>query len=727
MQNNYKIGRLITLIFYFLEGLMTVIVNVLQKKDQLSVTLMILGVWLVSFWLLLRINGESRVSKRTYYIAEAFFSGLLACALAYATENMYFMLFVFWGQWMAYTLFLDKLASRIALGIHIFFVYVLTFANQSGLYFRVYWNRALVQVVALACVWWLTEILISFIDSQNRLNREQEMSLDDMLKLVEAMCDEAQLATKSKSVFLSYMSHEIRTPINAVLGMNEMILRECEDEQILTYADNIKSSGKTLLLLINDILDMSKIESGRMDIVPTEYETADIIIDLWNIIYLRAQEKDLKVDFILDETMPQKLFGDDVRIKQIVTNLLTNAVKYTPEGSVELRAAYKKTGEDRIDLIISVKDTGMGIKQEDMEKLFEDFKRLDEEKNRNIEGTGLGMTITKSLLNLMEGKIDVESEYQKGSTFIVTIPQKVLSDEPTGDFASVMGRQRSESIHKKGSFEAPEAKVLVVDDNNMNLLVFKALLKRTKMNIATADSGKKCLELVKKDSFHIIFMDHMMPDMDGVETLHEIRKLTDSPNVKTPVIALTGNALSGAKEFYLQEGFTDFVTKPVEGEQLERMIVSYLPEELVQKLKEDRGGIKQAEVQETVSKDDSKNEKFLRLEEKGFHTKKGMIYCSDDEKYYEEMLLQFAKEAESKITNIQTLFQEENIKNYQINVHDLKSASKMLGADTLSEMAKDAEKAARNQDIAYIKENHQGLIDKYRETVRDILDVLDQR
>ncbi|MCH5255523.1 MAG: response regulator, partial [Lachnospiraceae bacterium] len=548
-----------------------------------------------------------------------------------------------------------------------------------------------------------------------------------MLKLVEAMCDEAQLATKSKSVFLSYMSHEIRTPINAVLGMNEMILRECEDEQILTYADNIKSSGKTLLLLINDILDMSKIESGRMDIVPTEYETADIIIDLWNIIYLRAQEKGLKVDFILDETMPRKLYGDDVRIKQIVTNLLTNAVKYTPEGSVELHAAYKKTGADRIDLIISVKDTGMGIKQEDMEKLFEDFKRLDEEKNRNIEGTGLGMTITKSLLNLMEGKIDVESEYQKGSTFIVTIPQKVLSDEPTGDFASVMGRQRSESIHKKGSFEAPEAKVLVVDDNNMNLLVFKALLKRTKMNIATADSGKKCLELVKKDSFHIIFMDHMMPDMDGVETLHEIRKLTDSPNVKTPVIALTGNALSGAKEFYLQEGFTDFVTKPVEGEQLERMIVSYLPEELVQMQKKEQGGIKQAEVQETVSKDDSKNEKFLRLEEKGFHTKKGMIYCSDDEKYYEEMLLQFAKEAESKITNIQTLFQEENIKNYQINVHDLKSASKMLGADTLSEMAKDAEKAARNQDIAYIKENHQGLIDKYRETVRDILDVLDQR
>ncbi|MCH5250345.1 MAG: response regulator [Lachnospiraceae bacterium] len=582
MQNNYKMGRLITLIFYFLEGLMTILVNVLQKKEQLSVTLTILGVWLISFWLLSHINDESMMSKRIYYIAESFFSGMVACALAYATENMYFMLFVFWGQWMAYTLFLDKLASRITLGIHIFFVYVLTFADRTGFYFRVRWNEPLVQVAALVCIWWLTEIIINYINSQNRLNREQEMSLDDMLKLVEAMCDEAQLATKSKSIFLSYISHEIRTPINAVLGMNEMILRECEDEQILSYAANIKSSGKTLLFLINDLLDMTKIESGKMDIVPTEYDIADIMIDLWNIIYLRAQDKGLTVDFVLDKTMPRKLFGDDVRIKQIVTNLLTNAVKYTHQGGVALRATYKKTGDDRMDLIISVKDTGMGIKQEDMGRLFEDFQRLDEKRNRNIEGTGLGMNITRSLLDLMKGDIEVESEYQKGSTFTVTIPQKIISSEATGDFEQVLDRHRSGVAKRQEGFEAPEAKVLVVDDNNVNLSIFESLLKRTKMNIVKANSGKNCLELVKRHPFHLIFIDHLMPEMDGIETLHEIRKLTDSPNEKTPVIALTANAVSGAKESYLKEGFADFLTKPIDADTLEKLVVSYLPKELVQ-------------------------------------------------------------------------------------------------------------------------------------------------
>ena len=749
MQNNYQLGRMITLIFYFLEGLMTVLINVLQKKEQLSVTLMILGVWLLSFWLLARMDGESRVSKRTYYLAEAFFSGMMACALAYATENMYFMLFVFWGQWMAYTLFLDKLASRIALGIHIFFVYVVTFAHRSGFYFRVHWDEALVQVAALVCIWWLTEILINYINSQNRLNREQEMSLDDMLKLVETMCEEAQLATKSKSVFLSNMSHEIRTPINAVLGMNEMIFRECEDEQILSYAANIKSSGKTLLFLINDILDMTKIESGRMNIVPTEYDMGDVIIDLWNIIYLRAQEKGLTIKFVLDETMPRKLFGDDVRIKQIVTNLLTNAVKYTHKGGVELYATYRNTGADRMNLIISVKDTGIGIKQEDIGRLFESFERLDEEKNRNIEGTGLGMNITSSLLKLMRGDIKVESEYQKGSTFTVTIPQKIISNEATGDFERIMRRHRSREEKKQEYFEAPEAKVLVVDDTKMNLVVFEALLKRSKMNIVTVDSGRKCLELVKKEPFHIIFMDHLMPEMDGIETLREIQKLKSSPNEKTPVIALTANAISGAREFYLKEGFADFLLKPVDADQLERMVASYLPKELVQMRKKDQGTAKPVDggqattgqsgagkviteqtVADTVSekdpKDELQNDMFIRLEEKGFHTEAALVYCFNDVGFYEGMLTKFTQDAESNIADIQTAFQQEDIKNYEIKVHGLKSTSKMLGADTLSEMAKEAEKAAKNQDIDHIKENHQGLIDQYRETVKDILDVINR-
>ena len=466
---------------------------------------------------------------------------------------------------------------------------------------------------------------------QEQANRMQQEELNT--RLVEA--------NKAKSYFLSNMSHEIRTPINAVLGMNEMILRECTDESILSYAANIQSSGKTLLFLINDILDMSKIESGKMEIVPVQYETADMLIDLWNVIYLRAHEKGLTVDFFLDDTLPRVLFGDDVRVKQIVTNLLTNAVKYTSKGGIELRADYRRTGEDTMDLIISVKDTGMGIRKEDMGKLFESFRRIEEEKNRNIEGTGLGMNIVMSLLRLMGGDIKVDSEYQKGSTFTVTIPQKIISDEATGDFVSILSKQRHEAARKRESFVAPEASVLVVDDNGMNLDVFKALLKRTKINIVTADSGRKSLELVKEQFFDIIFMDHMMPGMDGIETLHEIQKLESFPNEKTPIIALTANALSGARELYLKEGFTDFLTKPIDAELLEQMILRYLPERLVQ------------------------------------------------------------------ITE-------------QTEVHP----SKMVRDNILSKMEKDAEEAAKNPDVAYIKEKSEELLDNYREMMQYILKVI---
>ncbi|MCH5256507.1 MAG: response regulator [Lachnospiraceae bacterium] len=564
-----------------------------------------------------------------------------------------------------------------------------------------------------------------------RMIRWQSKANDNLKETAEA----AIRAEQAKSRFLSNMSHEIRTPINAVLGMNEMILRECKDEQLISYAENIQNSGKTLLFLINDILDMSKIESGKMEIVPTQYYIADVIIDLWNVIYLRAQEKGLSVDFILDETMPQMLYGDEVRIKQIATNLLTNAVKYTSKGGIELKVTYERTMEDKIDLVISVKDTGMGIKQEDMGKLFESFQRLDEEKNRNIEGTGLGMNITMSLLKLMEGDIKVDSEYSKGSVFTVTIPQKIINNEPTGDFERVLGRKRLEAVQSGESFEAPDASVLVVDDNDMNLTVFEALLKRTQMNIVTADSGKKCLELVKQKPFNIIFMDHMMPEMDGIETIQEIKKLKDFPNENTPVIALTANALSGARESYLKEGFVDFLTKPIDADSLEQMIVSYLPEELVHIVeendskalyaKEQRIDTKQLDSQEPISDNDKDNEKIARLEEEGFHTKDGLQYCRNNIEFYENMLAKFAKDAEHKIADIEDSYVKEDLANYQIMVHALKSTSKMVGANTLSELAKNAEEAAKNNEADYIKENHAGLIDKYQETVNSIYDVLD--
>ena len=543
----------------------------------------------------------------------------------------------------------------------------------------------------------------------NRMIRWQTRANDSLKEAA----DIAIQAEQAKTRFLSNMSHEIRTPINAVLGMNEMIIRECEDGQLLQYAENIRNSGKTLLFLVNDILDLSKIESGNMEIIPAEYEIADVICDLWNIIFIRAREKGLTVDFILDEALPRTLFGDEVRIKQIVTNLLTNAVKYTPEGSIWMRVGCKRTEAEQIELIISVEDTGMGIRQEDMKKLFERFQRLDGKNTRGIEGTGLGLNITMSLLRLMGGEMEIDSEYQKGSTFTVRIPQKVINGESAGDFTSMIWRRRtSDTERKRERFEAPEARILVVDDNDLNLDVFRALLKRTGMNITAADSGRACLELVKKEPFHIIFMDHMMPEMDGVETLHAIRKLTDFPNGDTPVIALTANALSGARDFYLKAGFTDFLTKPVDPDLLEEMIVSYLPEELVQ-----------THAPETEANEDAApGEAFARLERKGFHISAGMGYCRGDAGLYEEMLVKFAKDAERKAAEIEEAFQKEDLGKYQISAHALKSSAKMIGADALFETARAAEDAAKGRNPARVRESHGPLMEYYRETAQYISD-----
>ena len=558
-------------------------------------------------------------------------------------------------------------------------------------------------------------------------------------------------ANKAKSYFLSNMSHEIRTPINAVLGMNEMILRECTDESILSYAENIQSSGKTLLFLINDILDMSKIESGKMEIVPVEYETADMLLDLWNVIYLRAHEKGLTVDFFLDDTLPRVLFGDDVRVKQIVTNLLTNAVKYTSKGGVELRADYRRTGEDAMDLIISVKDTGMGIRKEDMGKLFESFQRIEEEKNRNIEGTGLGMNIVMSLLRLMGGDIKVDSEYQKGSTFTVTIPQKIISDEATGDFVSILSKQRHEAARKRESFVAPEASVLVVDDNGMNLDVFKALLKRTKINIVTADSGRKSLELVKEQFFDIIFMDHMMPGMDGIETLHEIQKLESFPNEKTPIIALTANALSGARELYLKEGFTDFLTKPIDAELLEQMILRYLPEQLVQITEQtevNHSRMVGTDIFSKTTKDTeeaAKNPDVAYIREKSgeildkyremmqyilkvispddhdaFETdkaetncdisiNKGLSLVKGDMEMYLDIVYLFLKDRKKQDT-MQQLLAEQNMEEYAIFVHGIKGNARAVGAVKLADIAYEHEMKSKAGELEYVKEHWDELI-----------------
>ena len=546
-------------------------------------------------------------------------------------------------------------------------------------------------------------MMISLLLTTSYLYNEGERAvvvvINDVTKLNElhdaqVALEVAERANEAKSRFLSNMSHEIRTPINAVLGMNEMILRESEDKQILTYASNIQSSGKTLLFLINDILDMSKIESGKMEIIPVEYELSAVIMDLWNVIYFRANEKDLKLSVQLDETLPSVLYGDDVRIKQIVTNLLTNAVKYTPKGSVELILAGEYQDEDNILLKISVKDTGMGIRKGDMGKLFESFQRLDEEKNRNIEGTGLGMNITMSLLKMMGGDMKVESEYQKGSTFQVMIPQKIVSDVPVGSFHAIQERNAAQSGRKKGSFTAPQASVLVVDDNAMNLTVFKALLKRTKLQVTTADSGRQCLEYIQKEKFHIIFMDHMMPEMDGIETLHEMKKMSEHKNKDTPVIALTANAVAGAREQYLSEGFSDFLTKPIDAELMEQTICEYLPQELILSGEDDAGEEQSGEAKE-------KYDAYLK---QGISVKNGLQHAQGSMDIYLELVRLFIKD-KNKMKQLEQYLSDRNMKDYAILVHALKGNARTLGADMLADIAYDHEMQSKADKEDYIREH----------------------
>ncbi len=385
---------------------------------------------------------------------------------------------------------------------------------------------------------------------------------------------------RSQNRFFSNMSHEIRTPINSILGLNEIILRqEDASEEIINDAQNIQGAGKMLLSLINDILDMSKIEAGKMDIVPINYNLGDTISEIVSMISLRAQQKSLKLNLEVDPTIPAELFGDEVRIKQILVNLLNNAVKYTQEGSVTLRIEKgEDTSQDEVLLLFSVIDTGMGIKQDVIPYLFDAFARMDEEKNAKIEGTGLGLSIVKQLVELMDGKITVNSTYTEGSTFIVALKQKVTRRDPIGDInIQSFGRRDAGGRYIPG-FKAPEARVLIVDDNEMNLEVEKKLLDGTDIVVDTVMSGFEAMTMTAKEAYDIIFMDHLMPEMDGIECLQNIRKQLGGRNNHTPVIALTANADSESKELYDRSGFDGYLVKPISGDQLERMILNYLPE-----------------------------------------------------------------------------------------------------------------------------------------------------
>lgn len=587
-------------------------------------------------------------------------------------------------------------------------------------------------IVAISIGAGVAIILARVID---RFTKKEQEYKQQVLKLEKQAADEA---SEAKSRFLADMSHEIRTPINAILGMNEMILRESEDEDILGYSQNIKQSGNTLLQLINGILDFSKIEDGKMEIVPVRYKTASLISYYQFSISGRAQAKNLKLVFDIDPNLPTELMGDDTRINQVVINLLTNAVKYTEKGTITLTIKEKERKDGNINIFFAVKDTGIGIKSEDMTKLFESFERLDVIRNRNIEGTGLGMTISGKLLDLMGSKMNVESVYGEGSTFSFELWQKIENEKPIGDYKKAIERAEEVEVYKE-SFRAPEARILVVDDTKMNIFVVENLLKKTKVQIDTALNGPESIKLAASTKYDLILMDQRMPGMDGTEALRLIKE--DGLNTCTPAICLTADVIRGAKERYISLGFDDYLTKPVEGELLESMLRTYLPKDKVEIVDDDEfedTANSDSEKQESNSKswgegiEDKKDAKgsesnnnsddslWNELSKVGISKADGMRFCSNDEDMYRSILEAYVSESKEKSENLKTTFASKDLENYEIYVHSLKSTSKTIGAMELFNLAAESEAAAKEKDGKTVEKNHETIMNMYSKIVEAI-------
>ena len=515
----------------------------------------------------------------------------------------------------------------------------------------------------------------------------------------------AEHANKAKSAFLAKMSHEIRTPINAVIGMNEMILRESKETEIKKYAMDIKTSAHALLGIINDILDSSKIESGKLEILPVEYELDSLLNDIMNMIFVKARDKQLKFEIMVDETLPNVLWGDDVRIRQILINLLNNAVKYTPEGKVTLSVSGEKK-ENEVIMRYEVTDTGIGIKEEDLPKLCAAFERIEETRNRNIEGTGLGMNIVSDLLHLMGTELKVQSVYGEGTTFSFMLRQKIVNAEEIGDFEDRSKRLYQDYTHDT-LFIAPQAEVLVVDDNDINRKVFANLLKQTKVQITDVDSGRKCIEQVQEKRFDLIFLDHMMPDMDGVETLHVMKEMEDNKCKDVPVIILTANAVTGAKEHYLEEGFDDFLSKPIIPEKLEQMVRDWLPKEYIQKV-----------TVEEIKEEESVTTAALELPEiEEFDWDYAKAHLGDEE-LVKQTVMDFYHSMGWEIQQLEMLVKDietkEGLKEYRTRVHALKSTAAMVGALLLSKLAKLLEMAAIEENVSRIHLMHPVLMEELK-------------
>lgn len=539
---------------------------------------------------------------------------------------------------------------------------------------------------------------ISFVDIT-----AERMAVEEM-KEKKNKADEANAA---KSIFLANMSHEIRTPMNAIIGMSELIIEESRGRKVYDMAVQIKKASRNLLTIINNILDYSKMEADKMDLVEDEYYLEELVVDTFNLINIPAMERGLSVNLALDKSLPCKLYGDDGKIRQVLINLLNNAIKFTKRGHIDLTVNGKVIGKE-IELIFSVADTGSGISEENQKIIFESFEQVDKINNKSVEGTGLGLSITKGLVDMMGGRIALSSVYGEGSTFSVSLKQRIVDNRPISEYSI----KEEEETRTRELFKSPETKVLICDDNSINLLVVEGMLEAYELDVTTCNSGKEAINLVTKNDYDIIMMDHMMPEMDGIEATNKIRTVCVSKTKKPHIIALTANTYEGAHEMFLSRGFDDYLPKPVDKLLLYDKLINLIPESKISFTTE--------EIEPAAYTEDELAELFMS----GVDVRMALDEREGSIKDYLKVLELYYLEGESKKRLIKDAYESKDYKNYEVFVHGLKSTSLSIGAVALSDLAKEHEFAAKNGDIQFINDNYEKLCSEYDRILDEIKGVL---